>query len=550
MAALPAPDGQDYPRNRHGLLVGHYFVPDDLLLFSLLDKKIHGRRLPRGFYKIFHDIPILDFHPSELYAKYREDKEDGYIYFLSARKFPTPSGNKNRPVRMAKGGAWKASGGGKTVKSQNVGGVDVGQKLIMVFYERRNGGNKEPVKTTWGMQEFTKIIGPQKKVADLALYRLYKIKNNGDVEDTDDDDAVDAADAAPPSVDTLALALPPPGIAGGSTMLMDPTNVSSTSQSQVFAPPQSNSLAIEQDWLQGAHGAAALAPAPEPEPTIWGSPFGPEPISWALPDTPANYSYFASMDPSSLLDPLVPDAANPPEQKVPIHNITGHADSAGAGLTSSPADCEMWMLEEDADSADAGLTSSAADCDLWLLEEDADCNLADVDIPEQQAVLKEMDGDAAMACDDPIMQCDEQHTSSAAPPAAEFDLWPLDEDADDCYFVDTDSQQLQAMWIETDGDDRIMQCDEQHTSSAAAALSTVVPAEDNGLLNLMTDDDDFMIQFDDSFEVSFKDFCAQPIDETAGAPMLTEEDGRGAADDGGNNGGSQPQDGHGSGSQN
>uniref|UniRef100_A0A0E0JGB9 NAC domain-containing protein n=1 Tax=Oryza punctata TaxID=4537 RepID=A0A0E0JGB9_ORYPU len=89
---------------------------------------------------------------------YIGNKEDGYIYFFSKRQFATKAGNRRRPTRVADSGTWKASGGSKTVRSKKVGGINVGQKLSMVFYKRKFEGDRNPVKTYWGMHEFTKII--------------------------------------------------------------------------------------------------------------------------------------------------------------------------------------------------------------------------------------------------------------------------------------------------------------------------------------------------------------------------------------------------------
>uniref|UniRef100_A0A0E0BA43 NAC domain-containing protein n=1 Tax=Oryza glumipatula TaxID=40148 RepID=A0A0E0BA43_9ORYZ len=76
----------------------------------------------------------------------------------SMRQFATKARNKRRPMRVADGGTWKASDESKTVRSKKVGGIDVGQKFTMVFYERRFEGDQNPIKTNWGMHEFTKII--------------------------------------------------------------------------------------------------------------------------------------------------------------------------------------------------------------------------------------------------------------------------------------------------------------------------------------------------------------------------------------------------------
>jgi hypothetical protein len=81
-------------------------------------------------------------------------------------------------MRVTKGGTWKASGGSKTVRSKKVGGIDVGQKLTMVFYERRFEGDRNPIKTNWGMHEFTKIIdGTKNQVVLVLIYFKFKFKS-------------------------------------------------------------------------------------------------------------------------------------------------------------------------------------------------------------------------------------------------------------------------------------------------------------------------------------------------------------------------------------
>lgn len=97
-----------------------------------------------------HESNRIDDWPADTYKK---SAEAGYIYFFSRREFAPPASRKKRPVRVAAGGAWKASGGGKAVKTMRNGGVDVGQKLTMVFYQRRFDGDRDPDKTAWGMHE-------------------------------------------------------------------------------------------------------------------------------------------------------------------------------------------------------------------------------------------------------------------------------------------------------------------------------------------------------------------------------------------------------------
>uniref|UniRef100_A0A0D9Y7W2 NAC domain-containing protein n=1 Tax=Oryza glumipatula TaxID=40148 RepID=A0A0D9Y7W2_9ORYZ len=165
----------EYGKNRHGMPVGCYFVPKDLELFAILRCKLVRSQLPGALNNVFEHIRILEFHPPAspppLYLSlspfinhqtYIGNEEDGYIYFFSRRQFVTKARNKRRPTRVAKGGTWKASGGSKTLRSKKVGGIDVGQKLTMVFYERRFEGDQNPIKTNWSMHEFTKIIDGSK----------------------------------------------------------------------------------------------------------------------------------------------------------------------------------------------------------------------------------------------------------------------------------------------------------------------------------------------------------------------------------------------------
>ncbi|KAM0846355.1 hypothetical protein ACQ4PT_055728 [Festuca glaucescens] len=158
--------------NQHGFPRGYHFVPKDIELIGFLEETQAGRALPRPLPNIFHDVRIRDYHPAELYEKYKEDVEAGSIYFFDRRE--TGAGGKlKKPVRTAKGGGWKASGGGKALTSKKRGGVVVGHRLTLVFYEYINKDPRD--KTDWAIKEYT-TIGTDDKVADLALYRLYKMK--------------------------------------------------------------------------------------------------------------------------------------------------------------------------------------------------------------------------------------------------------------------------------------------------------------------------------------------------------------------------------------
>ncbi|KAK1644686.1 hypothetical protein QYE76_062491 [Lolium multiflorum] len=165
----------DDGRNRHGFPWGYHFVPKPIELIGVLDDKRAGRRLPYPP-NIFHDVKILDHHPADLYNAYRGHEEAGFIYFFSRRVFPEPRGRRTNPVRAAKGGTWKASGGGKPVKRHR---VDVGVHNTLAFYQKTNNPSGL---TEWGMHEYATVIGRNGKVADLALYRIYK-KKKGEKEE-------------------------------------------------------------------------------------------------------------------------------------------------------------------------------------------------------------------------------------------------------------------------------------------------------------------------------------------------------------------------------
>nr|XP_034598223.1 NAC domain-containing protein 48-like [Setaria viridis] len=184
---------------KHGFPCGYRFVPTNLELFSLLSDKIDGAKLRPPHNSIFHDVPILDYHPEELCEKFRKDAEHRCIYFFSRRVFKkqgtgggaiTPEGKKEpRPVRAARGGTWKASGGGKLLCwPRNKGGFVAGRVVTMVFYD--HGVDK----SNWGMHEFTVPVDKRLRLSslptnfskyirfeDLALYRIY-ILRSGDME--------------------------------------------------------------------------------------------------------------------------------------------------------------------------------------------------------------------------------------------------------------------------------------------------------------------------------------------------------------------------------
>ncbi|CAO2186222.1 unnamed protein product [Urochloa humidicola] len=180
---------------KHGFPRGYRFVPTPLELVSLLSDQIHNRgELLPPFDSIFHDVPILHYHPEELYERYKDDAEHRYIYFFSVRQFQKHQGagvipeekdqKEPRPVRMARGGGWRPSGSGQVV-TRSKGGFVAGRMVTMVFYD----GGRE--KSSWGMHEFVvpvddrlsslSPIPKHTRFYDLALYRLY-ILRSGDME--------------------------------------------------------------------------------------------------------------------------------------------------------------------------------------------------------------------------------------------------------------------------------------------------------------------------------------------------------------------------------
>uniref|UniRef100_A0A0E0M7C7 NAC domain-containing protein n=1 Tax=Oryza punctata TaxID=4537 RepID=A0A0E0M7C7_ORYPU len=351
----------EYGKNRHGMPIGFYFVPKDLELFAILRCKLVRGKLPGTLNNVFEHIRILEFHPALLHETYIGNKEDGYIYFFSRRQFTTKAGNKRRPTRVADGGTWKASGGSKTVKSKKVGGIDVGQKLTMVFYERRFEGDRNPVKTNWGMHEFTKIIhGSKNQLEDLAVYRLYKIKRKEDAEPlnaaaaTSSTDNPSTSSALPPptpprplpgmagsssampllplqlpgltgSSSAMSLPLQLPGIAGSSSPLPLPLSPSGLTRGMMSTADQANmastsqastpSSELLQDWYDEYEITYSAVAPPSPSTISWPTGWWPSPNGW-----PVQHNGYLGMaaDPTSyMLKHVLPTAAIPPEPMAP-----------------------------------------------------------------------------------------------------------------------------------------------------------------------------------------------------------------------------------------
>lgn len=104
---------------------------------------------------------------------YERHEEDGFIYFFDRREFPTRRAGRPKPVRATRDGVWKASGGGKALTTMKHGGVVVGYKLTLVFYQKKFAGDKDPDKTEWGLNEYTRINGPDKKVINHRYTGTY-----------------------------------------------------------------------------------------------------------------------------------------------------------------------------------------------------------------------------------------------------------------------------------------------------------------------------------------------------------------------------------------
>ncbi|OQU91793.1 hypothetical protein SORBI_3001G249800 [Sorghum bicolor] len=198
---------EDKRFTKHGFPKGFRFVPTQLELITILSHKINGRRLHPKVAGIFHELTILDHHPKDLHDMYERDKEHRYIYFFSRRQFQKTAGgggpvhkkrqrgaagagqdeddNEPRPVRLARGGGWKPSGGGHVLHwPKDKGGFVAGKMVTMVFYDHRNNGQQ--VKSHWGMHEFTVPVHQQllseptktTHLHNLALYRLYRLKGD------------------------------------------------------------------------------------------------------------------------------------------------------------------------------------------------------------------------------------------------------------------------------------------------------------------------------------------------------------------------------------
>ncbi|XP_025791727.1 NAC domain-containing protein 72-like [Panicum hallii] len=255
---------------KHGFPRGYRFVPTSLELISILSDQIRGRTLPPPLHTIFQDVRILDYHPEELYERFKDAAEHRYIYFFSVREFQKPGAcaavpedkdqKEPRPVRVARGGGWKPSGGGQVLRwPRKKGGFVAGRMVTMVFYDRVDGG--DGVKSNWGMHEFLVPF------YDLALYRLYILKG-GDMESENG-----AGSSSSSSIQMMSNAydhfpvspcppLQPWGISTGN--YHRPLDAGASTSQMLPPPPQHPSLEHAQYYQyqqQHAFGAAAAPQA-------------------------------------------------------------------------------------------------------------------------------------------------------------------------------------------------------------------------------------------------------------------------------------------------
>ncbi|KAF2913492.1 hypothetical protein DAI22_10g089100 [Oryza sativa Japonica Group] len=372
----------EYGKNRHGMPVGFYFVPMDLELFAILMCKLVRGEVPGALNNVFEHIRILEFHPALLRETYIENMEDRCIYFFSRRLFAAKARNKRQPMRVANGGTWKASGGSKTVRSKKVGGIDVGQKLTMVFYERRFEGDQNPVKTNWAMHEYTKIIPSSKNQVVLGPCRVPPVQDQkegghragercrrgvehgqalhaggtatayatataiaehgriivGNVATATAiarpgwvvvDDAAGTATAAAWPARVVGGDVALPGLAGEMTSMADQANMASTSQAS--AP----SSELPQDWYDEYEVAYGAAAPPSPS-TISCAALPSSPTAWwpsSIGGPVQHDGYLGMADPASCntLEHLLPSAAIPPEPMAPPKNSPAAPPPADAG---------------------------------------------------------------------------------------------------------------------------------------------------------------------------------------------------------------------------
>ncbi|TVU31039.1 hypothetical protein EJB05_22704, partial [Eragrostis curvula] len=300
---------------KHGFPRGYRFVPECLEIVELLAGRLNGTPLPPPLTGIFHDIRILDHHPKDLYEAYKEHEEAGCIYFFSQQVYPPSGGGrtggkKRRPRRSANGGGWKPSGGAKQLKRpRHKGGGVVGRMVTMVFYEKIRDDPPEFVKTNWGMHEFTVLIKPPDKFSEIAVYRLYKVKNGNKenrqaAAEGNEQQAVNAPDhgVAPPAV-AADEQKPPTWTAAG----YPGAGTSTSNQALVAASTSQDQKPLTIDQIhQHYHNQYAFVTAGMPGPSSW------------VPPGRHDYEHAGSHDAG---DQLLP----------PAHGPVGASDRAATG---------------------------------------------------------------------------------------------------------------------------------------------------------------------------------------------------------------------------
>ncbi|XP_052165051.1 uncharacterized protein LOC127782017 [Oryza glaberrima] len=127
-----------------------------------------------------HDLNVLAFHPQELYDEYKMDNlhagdggGGGLVYYffgpmelhsVGENGSPMPPPPPPPPRTTKDGGIWKACGG--ACKIIDAGGGRLGQKVMLVYYERGSSTRSE-----WGMDEYTTT---DVAAGDLCLRRVYR----------------------------------------------------------------------------------------------------------------------------------------------------------------------------------------------------------------------------------------------------------------------------------------------------------------------------------------------------------------------------------------
>ncbi|RLN38858.1 hypothetical protein C2845_PM01G42940 [Panicum miliaceum] len=443
---------------KHGFPRGYRFVPTSLELISILSDQIRGCTLPPPLHTIFHDVRILDYHPEELYERFKDVAEHRYIYFFSVREFQKPGAGASvpedkdqkepRPVRVARGGGWKPSGGGQVLRwPRKKGGFVAGRMVTMVFYDRVDGG--DGVKSNWGMHEFLVPVHPRltsltdnkyirvsiplpsycqfvtqkyytpisasktQKFYDLALYRLYILKS-GDMESENGAGSSSSSQQMMPNAyddfpESPAAVLPCPtlqpwGISTGN--YHQPPLAAGASTSQILPPPQHPSLEHAQYYpYQQQHTFGAAAAAPQAH-TMHGAelPGNMHQYQLAIPPAPA---------------PVPTAAANAAEaQQAPAMETHGAGqDEAGpSGATRSPSPPPVAASPPAEPHAAAAATEPGhvqfADCVKPMEAAAAAPTLEDVMPPA--------------AKDEPMVDA-EDYSDLGMPDWNNFDLMPLDE---------------------------------------------------------------------------------------------------------------------------